>query len=158
MWSQSSKLTVVWFYLSSRIVISLSSHYWNVVLRIGQSFPPIIASICSTNTCVPAIKFSKTLQTPHAPFWLGSCCTGVSPAFRLGGNLCCSWLLLWGWGCGVGGSTMLAVRLQWQIEHRFLPWKLHIAVMCVTSYALLMSHLLPVISFSIHFICFKGHK
>ena len=100
MWSQSSKLTVVWFYLSSRIVISLSSHYWNMVLRIGQSFPPIIASICSTNTCVPAIKFSKTLQTPHAPFWLGSCCTCVSPAFRLGGNLCCSWLLLWGWGCG----------------------------------------------------------
>lgn len=97
MWSWSSKFTVVWFYLSSRIVISLSSHYWNLVLRIGQSFPAIIASICSTNTCVPAIKISKTLQTPHAPFWLGSCCTDVSPAFRLGGNLCCSWLLLWGW-------------------------------------------------------------
>lgn len=68
MWSQSSKLTVVWFYLSSRIVISLSSHYWNLVLRIGQSFPAIIASICCTNTCVPAIKFSKILQTPHALF------------------------------------------------------------------------------------------
>lgn len=98
MWSQSSKLTVVWFYLSSRIVISLSSHYWNLVLRIGQSFPAIIASICCTNTCVPAIKFSKTLQTPHALFCLGSCCIDVSPAFRLGGNLSCSWLPRRGWG------------------------------------------------------------
>lgn len=96
-WSQSSKFTVVWFYLSLRIVISLSSHYWNLVLKIGQSFPAIITSICYTNTCVPAIKISKTLHTPHAPFWLGSCCIDVSPAFRLGGNLSCSWLLLQGW-------------------------------------------------------------
>lgn len=78
---------MVWFYLSSRIVISLTSQYWNLVLRIGQSFPFIITSICYTNTCVPAIKFSKTLRTPRAlfdwvlaalmshlhPFWVGIC-------------------------------------------------------------------------------------
>lgn len=140
MWSWTSKFTVVWFYLSSRIVISLSSHYWNLVLRIGQSFPAIIASICYTNTCVPTIKFSKTLQTPHALFWLGSCCIDVSPAFLLDWNLSCSWLLLQGWGGG--GSMMFAVRLQWQIEHRHLPWKPKIVVVyyCIIDTALVLFH------------------
>lgn len=137
MWSQSSKFTVVWFYLSSRIVISLSSHYWNLVFRIGQSFPAIIASICYTNTCVPAIKFYKALQTPHAPFdgdfavlifhlhsvWIGNC---------LAAGCCLK-------TAHSGGSMVFAVRLQWQMENRYLPWKPIIVVMSITSYTLIMS-------------------
>lgn len=107
-WSRSSEFTVVWFYLSSRVVISLSSHYWNLVFRIGQSFPAIIASICYTNTCVLAIKFSKTLSTPRTFFWLGSSalmfhlrsvwvgiCLAAGSCFDSGEKMGETWCLLW---------------------------------------------------------------
>lgn len=140
--SQSAEFTVVWFSLSSRIVISLSSHYWNLVLRIGQSFPAIIASICSKNTCVLAIKISKTLQAPHAPPWTGSllywCFTWIASGWESGLQLAAAS------GEGVaGGSTAFAVRLQWQIRHRHLPWVPKVVVMCVTSYTRLMSQFIP---------------
>lgn len=128
MWSQPSNLTVVWFYLSWRGVISLSSQYWNLVLRTGQSFPAVITSICGSNTCVPAIKISKTLQTPHAPFRLGSRYADVSPAFRLLGiclaaGCCCVGRSGW-------GVVVFVLRLQWQIECRHSPLALKTVVIC----------------------------
>lgn len=127
--SQSSKFTVVCFYLSWRGVISLSSQYWNLVLRTGQSFPVIIASIWHTNTCVPAIKCSKTLQTPHAPFRLDSLslCWWLT-CVPSAGNLSCSWLLLCGGVVWLG--VVFSLRLQWQIECRPLPPALKTVVMC----------------------------
>lgn len=157
MWSQSSKFTVVWFYSSWRGVISLSSRCWNLVLRIGQSFPAIIASICYTNTCVPTIKFSKTLQTPHAPFRPGPlslrCRFTCIPS---GGNLSCSWLLL----CGQGWlGVVFVLRLLWQIECRHLPLALKIVVICYiicASQDSAHSNVFPFNPFL--FICFNFDK
>lgn len=145
MWSQSSKFTVVWFYLSWRGVISLSSQYWNLVLRLGQSFPAIIASICYSNTCVPAIKISKTLQTPHAlldwaltmlMFHLRS--IWWESVLQLAATL---------WE-GVAGGVVFVLRLQWQIECRYLPLALKTIVICYIIHASQVSAHSSVFSFN----------
>lgn len=128
MGSQSTKFTVVCFYLSWRGVISLSSQYWNLVLRLGQSFPAIITSIWYTNTCVPAIKCSKTLQTPRAPFWLDSRALLMSHLH----SVCWESVLQLAaalWAGVVWLGVVSSLRLQCQIECRTLPGALKTVVM-----------------------------